>query len=146
MKVILFFSFAVILLACETTIISENNLEKSLQCDCKDLQHDPDYNVLHLGDRLKPFTGKCLDYYRGGQLKKDFTLKDGKYEGTLLFYHSNGALQSTAEYKKGLLFGVKKVYGKKSDLLFHGIYKRSRLIQTIFNINLPSADSVSVTD
>ena len=116
-------------------------IETDNVCDCKELQHDPSYNVLHLGDRLKPFSGKCLDYYRGGQLKKDFTLKDGKYEGELFYYHPNGQLKSTAFYKEGLLFGEKKVYNENGQLLFFGIYKRSRLIETKYNSRLKTADS-----
>ncbi|MDX1349070.1 MAG: hypothetical protein R3279_02420 [Putridiphycobacter sp.] len=123
-----------LVMACADHNVKEQTLEVSI-CDCKELQHDPAYNVLHLGDRLKPFTGKCYDYYRGGVLKKDFTLKEGKYEGTLLYYHPNGNLQSQATYQEGLLFGEKKVFDANGQLLFHGIYKRSRLVETVYNIN-----------
>lgn len=130
LSIVLFISL--LLISCNTTS-SKAPVETETICDCKELQHDPAYNVFHLGNRLKPFTGKCLDYYLGGKIKKDFSLKVGKYHGSLFFYHKNGQLQSTANYEEGLIFGDKKVYDESGTLLFHGIYKRSRLIKTIFN-------------
>ncbi|MFK8036983.1 MAG: toxin-antitoxin system YwqK family antitoxin [Crocinitomicaceae bacterium] len=117
--------------SCESEIKDE--LEST--CDCKELQYDHAYNVLHLGNRLKPYSGKCLEYYYDGKIKKDFILKEGKYHGTLLFYHQNGQLQSNSEYQEGLLFGHKKVYDDSGNLLFHGIYKRTKLKEVIFDIN-----------
>ncbi len=132
MKNYLLITLVLILLSCAENKVE---VEKDQVCDCKELQHDIDYNVLHLGDRLKPFTGKCFDYYRGGKIKKDLTLKDGKYEGQLFYYHKDGKIQSEVNYREGLLWGDKKVFNEKGDLLFHGIYKRNRLIETVFNIN-----------
>lgn len=140
MRIILSLIAMLLVLSCNTQ--EKNKLEietKDSVCDCKDLQHDISYNVFHLGDRLKPFTGKCLDYYRGGILKKDYTLLDGKYEGELFYYHPNGQLQSSSEYQKGLLFGHKKVFDKSGQLLFHGIYKRTKLKEVIFNIDKSQA-------
>jgi len=138
----------ILILLLFSCVTSENKVEDSEEtesvCDCKDLQHDVSYNVFHLGDRLKPFTGKCFDYYRGGAIKKDYTLLDGKYEGELLYYHPNGELQSSCEYQKGLLFGDKKVYDQSGQLLFHGIYKRTKLKEVVFNINDKSAKQDSI--
>ncbi len=136
MKTLVVLFLGITLLSCDTP--QKTKEENKAICDCKELQHDPDYNVLHLGDRLKPFTGQCLDYYLGGKLKKDFSLKDGKYHGTLFYYHKNGQLQSTATYEEGLIFGDKKVYDETGALLFHGIYKRSRLLETVYNHRVPS--------
>lgn len=144
-QTIILAGFVLFLSSCETQVTKEVAAEPAV-CDCKELQHDPDYNVFHLGDRLKPFTGQCLDYYRGGQLKKDYHLVDGKYEGLLKYYHPNGSLRSAAEHQKGLLFGDKKVYDDKGTLLFHATYVRSRLKETIFNINQPAVDSTAVID
>jgi len=102
-------------------------------CDCKELQHHPNYNVFQLGDPLQPFTRICKEYYMGGKLKKTAQINEGKYEGKLFYYFKNGQLQSEVDYKLGLLFGHKKVYDENGNLLFHGKYKRNKLIETIYH-------------
>ena len=41
-----------------------------------------------------PFTGKIVDYYPNGQLRKKETHKDGKKDGLWVFYGENGQLLS----------------------------------------------------
>jgi antitoxin component YwqK of YwqJK toxin-antitoxin module len=124
--------FSLFLFSCVQDTSLEDEKEKI--CDCKELQYDHSYNVLHLGDRLKPFTGRCYEYYRRGKLKKDLLLIEGKYHGELFYYYESGQVWSIVDYREGLLFGNKKVYDETGQLLFHGVYKRNRLMETVFNI------------
>ncbi|WP_158526789.1 toxin-antitoxin system YwqK family antitoxin [Putridiphycobacter roseus] len=111
----------------------KEEINKTNTCDCKSLQYHPNYNVFHLGDPLSPFSGTCKEYYLGGKLKKTAELLNGKYEGKLLYYYENGQLQSDIAYELGLMSGDKKVFEPDGKLLFHGIYKRSKLIETIYH-------------
>ncbi len=112
--------------------------EKPAFCDCRELHHHHTYNVFHQGDPKQPFTGLCKDFYRGGFLKKEAYFKDGKYHGDYKLYYKSGTLKSITAYEKGLVTGHQKLFDEKGNLVYHGIYKRNKLVENIF----PKADSI----
>ena len=125
----------IIFFACETASELEVVLTPEF-CDCKELHHDPIYNVFHQGDPRTPFTGICKDFYRGGFLKKECPIKDGKYHGDYKIYYKSGALKSSTGYERGLVTGHQKLFSETGELLYHGIYKHNKLVENIYPVTL----------
>lgn len=57
------------------------------------------------------------EYYPNGQLKADLPLdKEGKYDGTGIFYYENGCVKSTGAFHHGFYAGEWKNYTDKQKL------------------------------
>jgi len=106
---------------------------KETFCDCKELHYNSDYNVFHQGNPRNPYTGICKDFYKGGILKKEINLKNGKYHGVYKFYFKSGTLKSSIDYEIGLVTGHQKLYDQSGKLIYDGIYKRNKLIKNIYH-------------
>lgn len=52
-----------------------------------------------VGDK-KPFTGKFVEKYPNGQIKREISVKDGKYTGNSKDYYENGQLSSEFKVNK----------------------------------------------
>ncbi len=120
------------ILACQTPTPKEQTIVDNSTCDCKELHHNTDYNVLHQGNPREPYTGTCYDYYLGGNLKKISPILGGKLEGVKKIYHKNGALKSSTDYEVGLMTGDYKVFNENGQLVYHGRFKRNDLIKVVF--------------
>ncbi len=61
--------------------------------------------------------GEKQNYYPNGQLKNQYTLKDGKYQGLWTSWWENGQLQSTIPHVDGKAHGEAKEYAADGTLL-----------------------------
>ena len=48
-----------------------------------------------------PYTGKSFALYPNGQKEAEGNYKDGKLEGTIVFWHENGQKDGEVNYKDG---------------------------------------------
>jgi antitoxin component YwqK of YwqJK toxin-antitoxin module len=67
-----------------------------------------------------PFTGKVTGYNLTG------SLKDGKQEGTWVYYHDNGQLWEKGNYKNGKKHGAWVWYWKNGQLKYKDNYKNGK--------------------
>jgi antitoxin component YwqK of YwqJK toxin-antitoxin module len=61
--------------------------------------------------------GKKTDYYYGDVVQAEYTLSNGKMEGLLKVYYSNGNLKRTGFYSKGKQNGIFKEYDESGALV-----------------------------
>jgi antitoxin component YwqK of YwqJK toxin-antitoxin module len=80
---------------------------------------DEDGNIM-----VKNGTGSFVTYHSSGKthIASKGTLKDGKREGKWTWYHINGKIKQTTEYKGGLLEGANIIYYPTGQKLFEGNY------------------------
>lgn len=63
-----------------------------------------------------PDNGKKTDYYYDGTVKAEYTLANGKINGTLKVYYENGELKRTGNFTSGLENGLFKEYDESGNL------------------------------
>lgn len=63
-----------------------------------------------------PDNGKKTDYYYDGTVKAEYTLTNGKINGTLKVYNENGTIKRTGNFANGLENGLFKEYDKSGNL------------------------------
>jgi len=68
------------------------------------------------------------DYYSNGQLRLEFTLKDGNLEGEYLGYYSNGKVQDSTFFENGHYHGTNKSFNQKGQLIIIEEYKHDTLL------------------
>ena len=71
----------------------------------------------------KPFSGKCVGYYKNGQLQQSERYKNGLMNGSFERYYENGQLMFSGSMKNGKLNGLHKKYYKNGYLLTLEDYK-----------------------
>jgi len=90
---------------------------------------------------MKLVTGKVIEKYENGQLKKEGTFKNGKEEGLYKEWHENGFLSSEGTWKEGNKVGLWKRWhengqleseitftnGKIMDAVIKGWYENGKL-------------------
>jgi antitoxin component YwqK of YwqJK toxin-antitoxin module/pimeloyl-ACP methyl ester carboxylesterase len=62
-------------------------------------------NLFYCQDEKIPFTGKCELYFPNGNIRKEFSVKDGKYDGPTVSFYENGKKSNEVHYKQGTLDG-----------------------------------------
>ena len=72
--------------------------------------------------------GTWVYYHENGQLGAKGNYKNGKSEGTWTDYHTNGQLWSKGNYKNGRLDGVWVVYSRDGQLYSKDTYKDMKKI------------------
>lgn len=70
-----------------------------------------------------PFNGPKKEYYPNGKICKEYTLKDGKIEGSYKFYNTIGKLVSDQYFKDGEPDGYLKTYYESGQLKSEGNMK-----------------------
>jgi antitoxin component YwqK of YwqJK toxin-antitoxin module len=63
-----------------------------------------------------PDNGKKTDYYYDGTVKAEYTLTNGKINGTLKVYNENETIKRTGNYTNGLENGLFKEYDENGNL------------------------------
>ncbi|MEZ4841924.1 MAG: hypothetical protein R2821_10570 [Flavobacteriaceae bacterium] len=63
-----------------------------------------------------PDNGKKTDYYYDGTVKAEYTLTNGKINGTLKVYNENGTIKRTGNFTNGLENGLFKEYDESGNL------------------------------
>jgi hypothetical protein len=110
-----------------------------------------------LFDRGNPFTGAVLEYYANGQIKSRSSISNGLLEGLSEGWHTNGVLQVSEHFAKGVSNGLRTKYyenGKKLSETrvingtIEGLYQRWHengiLAQRFYLTNgLPNGEAVS---
>ncbi|WP_086031138.1 toxin-antitoxin system YwqK family antitoxin [Tenacibaculum holothuriorum] len=72
-----------------------------------------------------------IDYYKNGNVQMEGFSKtnvphEEKFDGLVLYYHKNGKPFHKANYKNGVLDGVRKVFYESGDLKEQGKYKEGK--------------------
>jgi len=70
-----------------------------------------------------PYTGRVIDYYYDGRIKRDGFLKDGFAEGLTNSYYRDGKLEYYRHYSKGIANGESGQYYTNGQLQQTGIFK-----------------------
>lgn len=74
--------------------------------------------------RAKEQTDKWIrTYYRGGALRGEFPLKNGKPHGVARLMHSNGMVNQLVQYKNGVVDGVEWSFAKSGRLMMQMSYR-----------------------
>jgi antitoxin component YwqK of YwqJK toxin-antitoxin module len=63
-----------------------------------------------------PDNGKKIDYYYDGTVKAEYTLTNGKINGTFKLYNENGTIKRTGNFTNGLENGLFKEYDESGNL------------------------------
>lgn len=63
-----------------------------------------------------PDNGKKTEYYYDGSIKAEYTLANGKFNGTLKVYYENGELKRTGNFSIGLENGLFKEYDESGNI------------------------------
>ncbi len=63
-----------------------------------------------------PDNGKKTDYYSDGTVEAEYTLANGKINGTLKVYNENGTIKRTGNFTNGLENGLFKEYDESGNL------------------------------
>lgn len=69
------------------------------------------------------FTGKKIEYYKGGEKKMEGMMRNGKREGEWKSYYSTGALWSQGFYENGKQYGKSISFYENGKQQFEGFYK-----------------------
>jgi antitoxin component YwqK of YwqJK toxin-antitoxin module len=83
--------------------MSEDNLNKNIECECKEVEQTKQNNGETLFTRNgQPFTGKCYNYsYDSTTIVLEQYFKDGLAHGDMMIYNNEGKLIQMERYKKG---------------------------------------------
>ena len=103
---------------CFILIISSctNNTPKE-ECDCNSLSYDDLYNHFYQTDREVGYTGECVGYYPGGEIKTKRTIVNGKNDGPYSTYYPSGKIQEEGSFKENLQNGIRKIYDEKGNVV-----------------------------
>lgn len=80
------------------------NSEQIVESSVVQLRNDLHY----LPNTDSPFSGRVQDLFEDGQLKLDYTVSDGKIDGSYMQWYENGQLKSEIGYVDGVLHGQTK--------------------------------------
>ena len=70
-----------------------------------------------------PYSGRVIEYYSDGRIKRDGLLKDGLAEGLTNSYYKDGKLEYYRHYSKGIALGESGQYYKNGQLQQTGLFK-----------------------
>ena len=70
-----------------------------------------------------PYSGKVIDYYYDGRIKRDGFLKDGLADGLANSYYKDGQLEFYRHYTKGIAVGESGQYYRNGQLQQTGQFK-----------------------
>ena len=73
-------------------------------------------NILYLKNSIEPYTGEIIGEVHGSS-------KNGKLNGTTIYYHKNGQLLSKGHYKNGTREGLFKVFKEDGTVWMKGTFK-----------------------
>ena len=104
-------------------------------CDCNELVFDQSYNNFYLTEPRDGYTGSCEVFYPNGNVSLSKTFNKGKIHGNLIEYYENGDIREKKLFDMNFQTGDHYVYGEDGELVFHAIYKRGKLIETVFPTN-----------
>lgn len=76
----------------------------------------------------KPFSGISKDYYKDGQLKAEYPIKNGFYEGTVKEWHPNGKPLAETEFVKGERVGKNREWTEAGLLYRERVYDHDRIV------------------
>lgn len=81
-----------------------------------------------------PDNGRKVDYWSDeGNVKTEYTLKDGKLHGKFTAYYYNGNIEQIGSYYYGKKHGDFKEYDEEGNLIYD-YYRKSDLIDGVFKI------------
>lgn len=84
--------------------------------------------VFYLSDQIKPYSGKCVMYYKNTEIvKQEMRFNDGKLDGTLISYYKNGNINRKGEYTNGLYNGKWEQWDESGKKLYEVHYKNDTL-------------------
>ncbi|MGL4567916.1 MAG: WG repeat-containing protein [Fusobacteriaceae bacterium] len=69
-------------------------------------------------NQQKGFTGKAVSKYSNGQIKEEFSFKNGKPNGIFKVYYENGQLKEEGSYKDSKLNGSYKKYYENGHISY----------------------------
>jgi antitoxin component YwqK of YwqJK toxin-antitoxin module len=83
--------------------MSEDNLNKNSECECKEIEQTKQKNGEALFTRNgQPFTGKCYNYsYDSTTIVLEQYFEDGLAHGDMMIYNNEGKLIQMERYQKG---------------------------------------------
>lgn len=85
-------------------------------------------DVFYLSQEIKPYTGKCLIYYKDTeQVKEELHFKNGILEGKRLAFYQNGSIKTKGFYIDGKMTGLWSGWDKKGNRIFEVEYYNDSL-------------------
>tara|TARA_B100000809_G_scaffold250009_1_gene281991 strand:+ start:1428 stop:2033 length:606 start_codon:yes stop_codon:yes gene_type:complete len=72
--------------------------------------------------------GTYKDYYKNGQLRIQYIIKNGNADSTHLFYYKNGQLKSSTNFDNGHFHGTNTEYNEKGDTTIIEKYRNDTLL------------------
>lgn len=80
-------------------------------------------------DTRQGFTGIARDFHKkGGALKSEYPMKDGKLHGTVREWFPDGKPLSEIEYREGEHHGLCKEWTADGKLFCERVYEKDRLV------------------
>jgi antitoxin component YwqK of YwqJK toxin-antitoxin module len=95
---------------------------------CVSISHLVDingYKYLNVA-RTILFTGKACLFYLNGKRKSELPYFNGKLNGEVRYWHSNGNLSSISQYEAGIQNGVYQEWDSTGKVEVEGQYKNDR--------------------
>lgn len=91
-------------------------------------ENDLSDGVFYLGNKLKPYTGKCVIYFNNTEtIKEILNYKKGVLDGERISYYNNGSIKIQGEYKQGLYHGTWNSYSISGELLYSAKYRNDSI-------------------
>ena len=90
--------------------VDENKSAYETKIVCKDVEN----NVI---------SGRIVEYYDNGRIKRDFIVKDGVLDGEYKAYYDNKKLAVIQIFKQGVLHGMQKDFYMNGKLALEGVAK-----------------------
>ena len=85
-------------------------------------------NVFTDPETQKGFSGVARDYYKGGKLKAEFPIKNGRFHGVVKEWYANGKPLSETEFKHGERCGRNVEWTEVGLLYRERVYDHDRIV------------------
>lgn len=105
-------------------------------CICDDLILDDKYKhyYYHKSERTEPFTGTCYTLFTNSDQKKMIKpLIEGKVEGKVQEFYSNGSLKAEYWFNQNHVYDSLKRYFPDGRVKYHAIYQCGQIKDILVN-------------
>jgi len=87
-----------------------------------------DENGTEVTKEMREESAEIIAYWKNGKKAREFTIKNGWFEGPYNKYYDNGQQAENRNYKQGLREGIYKSYFKNGNLKAEGQYEQGNLV------------------
>lgn len=76
----------------------------------------------------KPYNGIARDKHKNGQVKGEYTFKEGRLHGVVKEWWDNGQLSTETHFENGKRHGLNRYWSKKGNLMKEQVYDHDKSV------------------